>query len=143
MSDVDETLNSLDALFALAQQALDTPRTVRVSIASAVTRALDAQIDAALRAVPAESLKDALPKGTRMGGLAQSRFRTVADVANSSAATLATVPGIGPQSAAAIHAEALAQQKRVRSETRFRLNPDHKSKTDTEILRLASFPATW
>ncbi|WP_243622182.1 DEAD/DEAH box helicase [Rhodococcus sp. ARC_M6] len=136
MSDVDETLNSLDALFALGQQALDTPRTVRASIASAVTRALDAQIDAALRAVPAEYLNDALPKGTRMGGLAQSRFRTVADVANSSAATLATVPGIGPQSAAAIHAEALAQQKRVRSETRFRLDPDSMSKADTEILRL-------
>lgn len=90
MSDVDETLNSLDALFALGQQALDTPRTVRASIASAVTRALDAQIDVALRAIPVESLKDALPKGTRMGGLAQSRFRTVADVANSSAATLGT-----------------------------------------------------
>lgn len=136
MSDVDETLNSLDGLFALGQQALDTPRTVRASIASAVTRALDAQIDVALRAIPVESLKDALHKGTRMGGLAQSRFRTVADVANSSAATLGTVPGIGHQSASAIHTEALAQQKRVRSQTRFRLNLDNKSTTDAEILRL-------
>lgn len=46
------------------------------------------------------------------------------------------VPGIGPQSASATHTEALAQQKRVRSQTRFRLNLDNKSTTDAEILRL-------
>lgn len=134
MSDVDETVRSLDALFALGQQALDAPPALRASITGAVSAAIASRVDAALREIPMESLKDALPKGTRMGGLASSQFRTVADVARSSPGLLGTVPGIGPQSASAIHTEALAQQQRVRGEVRFRLDPDMRNAADTDIL---------
>ncbi|QCQ90495.1 ATP-dependent helicase [Rhodococcus sp. SGAir0479] len=135
MSGVDETVRSLDALFVLGQQALDAPPALRTAITAAVSAAIASRVDTALREIPVESIKDVLPKGTRTGGLAASRFRTIADVVGSSPALLATVPGIGPQSAAAIHTEALAQQQRVRGEVRFRLDPDTRSAADADILR--------
>lgn len=132
---MDETVRSLEALIALGRDVLDAPHAARAEVAGAVGRHLEDQVDAALRAIPIAALKGALPKGTRMGELERSAFRTVADLARTTPSALAAVPGIGPQSAAAIHREAVAQHDRVRGETRLRLDADRKPPADTEILR--------
>ncbi|WP_368857265.1 helix-hairpin-helix domain-containing protein [Rhodococcus sp. KRD197] len=81
-------------------------------------------------------MKQALPKGTRLGSLAQSRLRTVADLAYSSPSEIAAVPGIGPQSAQAIHDEAVAHRTRVRAGERLRLNPQQKGTRETQLLTI-------
>ncbi|WP_148302235.1 DEAD/DEAH box helicase [Tomitella biformata] len=132
---MDETVRSLEALIALGQHVLDAPHAARAEVAGAVARHIEAKVDAAMRAIPVSALRGALPKGTRMGELERSAFRTAADLARATPAMIAAVPGIGPQSALAIHQEAAAQHDRLRGETRLRLDADRKPGEDTEILR--------
>nr|WP_296779102.1 DEAD/DEAH box helicase [Rhodococcus sp. (in: high G+C Gram-positive bacteria)] len=47
---------------------------------------------------------------------------------------IGAVPGIGPQSAQAIHDEAVAHRRRVRSGERLRLNPQQKGSRETQLL---------
>lgn len=136
MSDVrsDKPVEMFDTLFAEAAAAVALPGILRSRIKTEVDAILDAQTDAVLRNASATDLKQALPKGTRLGSLAQSRLRTVADLALASPGEIAAVPGIGPQSAQAIHDEAVAHRRRVRSGERLRLNPQQKGSRETGLL---------
>ncbi|OZE96548.1 DEAD/DEAH box helicase [Rhodococcoides fascians] len=136
MSDsrTDKPVEMFDALFTEAASALALPGTLRARIKSEVDAILDAQTDALLRQSSAIDLKQALPKGTRLGSLEQSRLRTVADLAYSSPSEIAAVPGIGPQSARAIHDEAVAHRTRVRAGQRLRLDPQQKGTRETQLV---------
>ncbi|KXF57180.1 hypothetical protein AXA44_30825 [Rhodococcus sp. SC4] len=132
----DQPLKALDTLIARGQSAQHLPQKLRTEIAATVRTAIDDRTAAALREIPASSLKDALPRGTRLGSLGASRFRTVADIAASTPTAIAALPGIGPQSAHAIYTEAVAQRTRARAQIRIRFDPDHRSGIDTSLLRL-------
>ncbi|WAM18332.1 helix-hairpin-helix domain-containing protein [Rhodococcus sp. JS3073] len=113
MAKSNETLQFLDAVLALGRHVLGIPANIRASIATGIAAEMNTRVERQLREMPVDSLRGALPKGTRLGGLTGSSLRTVADIARVAPQTLATVPGVGQRSAAAIHAEALAQQNRV------------------------------
>ncbi|MGW5075805.1 DEAD/DEAH box helicase [Rhodococcus sp. NPDC004095] len=134
MARTDPALQSIDALLTLGQHVLGIPAAIRASIAGGVAAEIEGRVDRRLRDMPVESLRDALPRGARLGGLARSPWRTVADVATVAPQMLATVPGVGPQSAAAVHREAVAQQQRVRAEVRYRLDVEVRGAADTAIL---------
>ncbi|MGW6694914.1 DEAD/DEAH box helicase [Rhodococcus sp. NPDC054953] len=121
-------------MLTLGTHVLGIPAGLRSSIASGIAASIDAQVVGRLRDMPVDSLRGALPKGTRLGGLTGSSLGTVADIVCATPQTLASVPGVGPRSASAIHSEAVAQQQRVRSEVRFRLDADARAADDTAIL---------
>lgn len=133
---VNHALKLVDSLLDRGRAAQNLPQKLRDELATNVRAAIEDRTHAALRDLPASSLKDALPRGTRLGSLGASRFRTVADIAASSPAALDAVPGIGPQSAYAIYTEAMAQRTRARERIRLRLDPDRRSRIDTSLLRL-------
>lgn len=134
MAKSNEALQFLDAVLALGRHVLGIPANIRASIAAGIAAEMNTRVERRLREMPVDSLRGALPKGTRLGGLAGSSLRTVADIARVTPQTLAAVPGVGQRSAAAIHAEARAQQHRVRAETRFRFDADTRTPADTAIL---------
>lgn len=138
MSDLapDKPVEMFDAWFVEAAAALALPPTLRGRIMSEINAILDAQADAILRKSTASDLKQALPKGTRLGSLDKSRFRTILDLANSSSAGIGAVPGIGPQSAQALYDEAVAHRKRVRAGGQLRLNPQQQGTRETGLVSL-------
>lgn len=133
-SELERPSEMFDALFAEAKAAMQAAVSLRASIRGTVHAVLDAQADDILRKAPAAGLKQSLPRGTRLGSLEQTRLRTVLDLAKSSPAEIGAVPGIGPQSAQAIHDAAVAQRKRIRAGERVRLDPQRKPKLEAQLL---------
>lgn len=74
-----------------------------------------------MAATPVLSLGDAVPRGTRLGALANSRFTTIGMVLGHSTSDLAQVPGVGPVTAEAVRAAAAraAADTRAREVIRF------------------------
>lgn len=133
-SELERPTEMFDALFAEAEAATQAAVSLRASIRGSVHAVLDAQADDILRKAPAAGLKQSLPKGTRLGSLEQTRLRTVLDLAKSSPAEIGAVPGIGPQSAQAIHDAAVAQRQRIRAGERVRLDPQRKLNVEAQLL---------
>lgn len=121
-------------LLAHAEQTLAGVDRLRTDIGTRVNAVIDGRVLAALEATDVEELRPYFPKGTRLGALTSSRFRTAADIYRSSPGALAALPGIGPQSAQAIHDAARAKADEERAVIRFRLDPDRRTDHDAWLL---------
>lgn len=130
-----QALSIIDALLADGAQAVQMPEMIRGEIKRRVEAAVEAQVDEALRTVPATDLREALPRGTRLGSLARSRYSTVFAIAAASPQAIAQTPGVGDGSAQAIFGAATQHRSRVASETRLRVNPDSRSADHTKLLQ--------
>lgn len=130
-----QALSTIDALLADGAQAVQMPEVIRGEIKRRIDAAVEAQVDDALRTVPVTDLREALPRGTRLGSLAQSRYSTVLAIAAANPQSIAQTPGVGDGSARAIYRAATQHRNRVASETRLRLNPDSFSAAHTELLQ--------
>ena len=130
-----QALSTIAAVLADGAQAVQMPEMIRGEIKRRVEAAVEAQVDEALRTVPATDLREALPRGTRLGSLARSRYSTVFAIAAASPQAIAQTPGVGDGSAQAIFGAATQHRSRVASETRLRVNPDSRSADHTKLLQ--------
>ena len=117
-----------------ARQTLGTVERLRADIAGDVQRRVADQVFGQLHQTSLDDLKPYLPKGTRIATLKESRFRTAADLYGATPQQIAALPGIGPQSAAAIREAAVAKAQHELSVARLRLNPDERSPYETALV---------
>ena len=120
----------LNDLIGRAERSLAHVDRLRSDIASDVQRIVDDIVVDVLRRTSVDELKSYLPKGTRVGGLKSSRYRSAADVYQATPAAIAALPGIGPQSAYAIHAAAVSKAAHEQSVARVRLDPQARTPQD-------------
>lgn len=125
---------SLNVLIRSATSTLAEIQDLRTHISRDVQTIADQAVTQALQAATIDDLRPYLPKGTRIGGLKNSRYRSAADICNASPHVLAQVPGIGPQSAHAIYAGAQAKAEHERSTVRLRLDPGKRTSHDNALI---------
>lgn len=124
----------LKDLIHRAEGTLADVAKLRAGIAADVEAITAALVAKALKRTTIEGLRPYLPKGTRVGGLKNSRYRTALEVYQASPNALAQVSGIGPQSAHAIHAGAQAKAEHERAAVRLRLDPAKHTARDNALV---------
>ncbi|GAA4923945.1 helicase-like protein [Stackebrandtia albiflava] len=87
-----------------------------------------------LSQMPVTDLRKAVPKGMRLGSLEQAGYDTVAKVHAAPYQALAALPGIGPQTVYAVKEAAAAAVRQVRSDSRFRFEPDRRDPRERRLL---------
>ena len=102
---------------------------LRADIADRIHAGTDEVVTRTLQAAPLEHLRPYLARGARLGGLANSEYRTVADIHTVPARVLTQVPGVDIEAAQSVQAAAQAMADHIRTTTRPRLR-----KEDTELL---------
>lgn len=113
-----------------ADSALAGVGKLRAEIADRIRARTDEVVTQTLRSAPLQHLRPYLARGARLGGLANSDYRTVADVHSVPARLLTQVPGVDIEAAQAVQAAAQAMSDHIRTTTRPRL----RSGEDTELL---------
>ena len=111
------------------------PTALRARAKKSAQNLLSEIAEAELRQMPTSALKSALSRGTRLGALENSRFRSVADIAAASPGALTAVPGIGATSAKDIYAAARGALNRARASAVIRFDPARQTEDQTELLR--------
>lgn len=122
----------LAELVRRADAALDDIGKLRADIAAGIRTSADDVVAHALQAAPIDSLRPYLTRGTRIGGLANSQFRTVAEIHTVPARTLTQVPGVDIATARAVQTAAQAKADHIRAGVRPRL--DAESERDAALL---------
>ncbi|HTM85798.1 MAG TPA: DEAD/DEAH box helicase [Mycobacterium sp.] len=122
----------LTDLVRRADAALADIGELRTEIATHISAGADEVVSHTLRAAPLDSLRPYLARGARIGGLANSQFRTVADILTVPARTLTQVPGVDIATAQAVQAAAQSKADHIRSGVRPRL--DTASERDTALV---------
>lgn len=132
-------MDSTDAteLIRHADAALADVGKLRAEIADQIHAATDEVVAQALQSTPLERLRPYLACGARLGGLANSEYRTVADLHAVPARLLTQVPGVDIEAAQAVQAAAQAMADHIRTTTRPRLRPEHDTTLLTALLTLA------
>lgn len=102
---------------------------LRAEIADRIHAGTDEVVTRTLQSAPLEHLRPYLARGARLGGLANSEYRTVADVHTVPARLLTQVPGVDIEAARSVQSAAQAMADHIRTTTRLRLRED-----DTELL---------
>lgn len=121
-------------LMERARQTLGAVDRLRADVAGDVQRRVADQVFGLLHTTTIDDLKPYLPKGTRVATLKESRFRTAADLYQATPQQIAALPGIGPQSAAAIREAAVAKAQHELSVARLRLDPDARDPYATALV---------
>lgn len=117
-------------LIRRADAALAGVGRLRAEVAEHIRATTDAAVTRALQSTPVEGLRPYLVRGARLGGLANSEYRTAADVHTVPARVLTQVPGLDIDTAQAVQAAACAMADHLRTTTRPRLRPEQ----DTALL---------
>ncbi|MBU9766612.1 DEAD/DEAH box helicase [Mycobacterium sp. TNTM28] len=110
-ADADELIRHADATLARVGK-------LRAVVADRIHASTDDIVTHALKSTPLEQLRPYLAPGARLGGLANSEYRTVADVHSVPARLLTQVPGVDIGAAQAVQAAAQAMADHLRATTR-------------------------
>lgn len=113
-----------------ADSALAGVGKLRAEIADRIRARTDEVVTQTLESAPLQHLRPYLARGARLGGLANSDYRTVAAVHSVPARLLTQVPGVDIEAAQAVQAAAQAMSDHIRTTTRPRLRAGE----DTELL---------
>lgn len=116
-------------LIRRADAALAGIGKLRAEIADRIHAGTDEVVTRTLQAAPLEHLRPYLARGARLGGLANSEYRTVADIHTVPARLLTQVPGVDIEAAQSVQAAAQAMAEHIRTSTRPQLRNE-----DTELL---------
>ncbi|OMC01039.1 helicase SNF2 [Mycobacterium sp. NS-7484] len=132
-------MDSADAteLIRHADAALAGVGKLRAEIADRIRTTTDEVVTQTLQATALDRLRPYLARGARLGGLANSEYRTVADVHAVPARLLTQVPGVDIEAAQAAQAAAQAMADHIRTTTRPRLRREHDTTLLTSLLTLA------
>lgn len=114
---------------------------LRMEVAAQIRTGTDDVVSRALQSAPIDSLRPYLAPGARIGGLANSQFRTVAEIHTVPARILTQVPGVDIATAQAVQAAAQAQADHFRSRVHPRLDPERDTALLTNLLALARVDA--
>lgn len=131
-------MDSADAteLIRHADAALAGIGKLRAEIADRIQATTDEVVTQTLQSAPLPSLRPYLARGARLGGLANSEYRTVADIHTVPARLLTQVPGIDIEAAQAVQAAAQAMADHIRTTTRPRLRAEKDSALLASLLTL-------
>ncbi|WKG04604.1 DEAD/DEAH box helicase [Mycolicibacterium sp. HK-90] len=119
-----------------AEAALAGVGKLRAEIADRIHASTDEVVTRTLQSTPLANVRPYLARGARLGGLANSDYRTVADVHTVPARVLTQVPGIDIEAARAVQAAAQAMADHIRTTTRPRLRPEQDTELLTSLLTL-------
>lgn len=119
-----------------AEAALAGVGKLRADIADRIHASTDEVVTQTLQSTPLTNVRPYLARGARLGGLANSEYRTVADVHTVPARLLTQVPGIDIDAARAVQAAAQAMADHIRTTTRPRLRPQQDTELLTSLLTL-------
>lgn len=119
----------LTELIRHADAALAGVGKLRAEIADRIRAGTDEVVAQTLQSAPLPHLRPYLARGARLGGLANSEYRTVADVHAVPARLLTQVPGVDIGAAQSVQAAAQAMADHIRTTTRPQLR-----EKDTELL---------
>lgn len=114
---------------------------LRMEVAAQIRTGTDDVVSRALQSAPIDSMRPYLAPGARIGGLANSQFRTVAEIHTVPARILTQVPGVDIATAQAVQAAAQAQADHFRSRVHPRLDPERDTALLTNLLALARVDA--
>lgn len=120
-----------------AEAALAGVGKLRAEIADRILASTDEVVTQTLKSAPLPHLRPYLAWGARLGGLANSDYRTVADVHSVPARLLTQVPGVDIEAAQAVQAAAQAMADHLRTTTRPRLRPGEDTELLSSLLTLA------
>ncbi|MFD3041354.1 SNF2-related protein [Mycolicibacterium senegalense] len=120
-----------------AEAALAGVGKLRAEIADRIRASTDEVVTQTLKSAPLPHLRPYLARGARLGGLANSDYRTVADVHSVPARLLTQVPGVDIEAAQAVQAAAQAMADHLRTTTRPRLRPGEDTELLSSLLTLA------
>ncbi|QZH62822.1 DEAD/DEAH box helicase [Mycolicibacterium farcinogenes] len=120
-----------------AEAALAGVGKLRAEIADRIRASTDEVVTQTLKSAPLPHLRPYLTRGARLGGLANSDYRTVADVHSVPARLLTQVPGVDIEAAQAVQAAAQAMADHLRTTTRPRLRPGEDTELLSSLLTLA------
>lgn len=113
-----------------ADSALAGVGKLRAETADRIRARTDEVVTQILQSAPLPHLRPYLARGARLGGLANSEYRTVADIHSVPARLLTQVPGVDIEAAQAVQSAAQAMSDHIRTTTRPRL----REREDTELL---------
>lgn len=119
-----------------ADAALAGVGKLRAEVADQIRAGTDEVVTQTLQSAPLPHLRPYLARGARLGGLANSDYRTVHDVHTVPARLLTQVPGIDIEAAQAVQAAAQAMADHIRTTTRPRLRPGQDTELLTSLLTL-------
>ncbi|KMV15242.1 helicase SNF2 [Mycolicibacterium conceptionense] len=120
-----------------AEAALAGVGKLRAEIADRIRASTDEVVTQTLKSATLPHLRPYLARGARLGGLANSDYRTVADVHSVPARLLTQVPGVDIEAAQAVQAAAQAMADHLRTTTRPRLRPGEDTELLSSLLTLA------
>lgn len=119
-----------------ADAALAGVGKLRSEIADRIRTRTDEVVTQTLQSAPLQHLRPYLARGARLGGLANSEYRTVAAVHTVPARLLTQVPGVDIEAAQSVQAAAQAMADHIRTTTRPRLRAERDTALLTSLLTL-------
>ncbi|MED5815237.1 DEAD/DEAH box helicase [Mycolicibacterium sp. 050232] len=126
----------LTELIRHADSALAGVGKLRAAIADRIRARTDEVVTQTLQSAPLQHLRPYLARGARLGGLANSDYRTVHDIHTVPARMLTQVPGVDIEAAQAVQAAAQAMSDHIRTTTRPRLRAGEDTELLTSLLTL-------
>lgn len=127
----------LTELIRHADSALAGVGKLRAEIADRIRARTDEVVTQTLQSAPLQHLRPYLAPGARLGGLANSEYRRVADIHTVPARLLTQVPGVDIEAAQSVQAAAQAMADHIRTTTRPRLRAGEDTELLSSLLTLA------
>ncbi|WP_135452734.1 DEAD/DEAH box helicase [Mycobacterium sp. DL99] len=127
----------LTELIRHADSALAGVGKLRAEIADRIRARTDEVVTQTLHSAPLQHLRPYLAPGARLGGLANSEYRRVADIHTVPARLLTQVPGVDIEAAQSVQAAAQAMADHIRTTTRPRLRAGEDTELLSSLLTLA------
>ncbi|OBB19746.1 helicase SNF2 [Mycolicibacterium setense] len=119
-----------------ADAALAGVGKLRAEVADQIRAGTDEVVTQTLQSASLQHLRPYLARGARLGGLANSDYRTVHDIHTVPARLLTQVPGVDIEAAQAVQAAAQAMADHIRTTTRPRLRAGQDTELLTSLLTL-------
>lgn len=114
---------------------------LRAEIADRIRASTDEVVTQTLQSAPLQHLRPYLARGARLGGLANSEYRTVGSIHTVPARVLTQVPGVDIETAQSVQAAAQAMADHIRTTTRPRLRAEQDTELLTSLLTLVQADA--
>lgn len=114
---------------------------LRAEIADRIRASTDEVVTQTLQSAPLQHLRPYLARGARLGGLANSEYRTVGAIHTVPARVLTQVPGVDIETAQSVQTAAQAMADHIRTTTRPRLRAEQDTELLTSLLTLVQADA--